>query len=156
GDLPVTASSPHGVNDASLGIKWRFFESGPDSLAIKPVLVLPSGNQNQGLGTGRSSAALTLIGTHDAAPWAFHGNLGISIPRYALAADREAHRGTLWRASAAVSYSLNETWRAVADIGIARNPDVGSAINPAYLLTGIIYSPGKNLDLDAGIKTGLN
>lgn len=156
GELPVTASSPHGVNDASLGVKWRFYESGPSSFAIKPVLVLPTGNQHEGLGSGRSGMALTLIGAYDAAPWAFYGNLGIDVKRYALAEDREENRGTLWRASAAVAYNLNQQWRAVADIGIARNPDVASAINPAYILAGVIYSPSKHVDLDAGIKFGLN
>lgn len=155
-DLPSTLSSPGGVNDASLGVKWRFYERGPVSFAIKPVLIMPSGNQNRGLGTGRSSAALTLIGSIDSAPWTFHGNLEVAVNRYALAQDRDENRAMLWRASTAVTYNIDEQWRMAADIGIARNADISSTINPAYMLVGVIYSPGKNVDLDAGLKWGLN
>ena len=155
-DLPVTATSPSGVNDASLGAKWRFYERGATSFAIKPVLLLPTGNQNVGLGTGRSSAAMTLIASIDRAPWAFHGNLGFAVNRYALAVDQQENRRLLWRASVAATYNLTQQWRFAADIGIARNQDVGSTINPAYFLTGVIYSPNQNVDLDAGIKFGLN
>ncbi|MGZ9712133.1 transporter [Glaciimonas sp. GNP009] len=155
-DVPSTLSSPRGVNDGSLGIKWRFYEQGPISLAIKPILVLPTGNQNRSLGTGRSSGALTLIGTVDMSPWMFHGNIGVNVNRYALASDRQSNRDALWRASAAVSYSLTPKCSLVGDIGITRNSDVMSTINPAFMLTGLIYSPNKDVDLDAGIKFGLN
>ncbi|QRX83551.1 transporter [Glaciimonas sp. PAMC28666] len=155
-DLPSTLSSPRGVNDGSFGIKWRFYEHGPISFAVKPVLVLASGNQNRGLGTGRNSGALTLIGTVDMAPWAFSGNVGVYVNRYALAPDRQNNRSNLWRASASVSYSLTPKLSAVADIGIARNPDVTSTINPAFVVTGLIYSPNKDVDLDTGFKFGLN
>lgn len=155
-DIPSTLSSPRGVSDGSFGIKWRFYEHGPISFAIKPALTFPTGNQNRGLGTGRMNGALTLIGTADMAPWVFSGNLGIYVNRYALALDRQNSRDDVWRASASVSYSLTSTLSAIADIGIARNSDVSSKTNPAFLLSGLIYSPNKDIDLDAGYKLGLN
>lgn len=154
-NTPLTLSAPSGINDVSLGAKWRFYENGPASLALKPELLLPSGNADKGLGNGRASAALTLIGTYDAAPWAWHANLAINLNHYRLQADQDANRSVLWRASLAATHALNEQWKLVFDTGIARNRDSSSRLTPAYVLGGVIYSPAPSLDLDAGIRYGL-
>jgi hypothetical protein len=73
---PVTFSSPSGVNDISPGAKWRFFDHDDFSMALKPELLLPSGDPNKGLGTGRTGLAFTLIASYEAAPWSLHVNLG--------------------------------------------------------------------------------
>lgn len=155
-DLPLTASSPRGINDGALGLKWRYYERGATSFAIKPAIVVATGNQNRALGTGRTGAAVTLIGTYDASSWLLVGDVGMDMKRYALSADRQSNRGNLWRASVAVTYIVNAQWRVVTDIGIARNPDVNSSINPAFLVAGVVYSSGKDVDLDVGLRFGLN
>ena len=66
------------------------------------------------------------------------------------------NRGSLWQASAAALYGLTPRLQAVADIGVKRNADVASKKNPAYALTGFIYKPSDSVDLDAGMKFGLN
>ncbi len=43
-----------------------------------------------------------------------------------------------------------------ADTGVERNPDKASDTHPAYILGGLIYSLGENLDIDMGMKAGLN
>jgi long-subunit fatty acid transport protein len=42
----------------------------------------------------------------------------------------------------------------VLDTGIARNPDKLNDALPSYMLAGVIYSPNKNLDLNAGYMHG--
>ncbi len=37
-----------------------------------------------------------------------------------------------------------------ADTGVERNPDKASDTHPAYILGGLIYSLGENLDIDIG------
>lgn len=39
---------------------------------------------------------------------------------------------------------------------MAQNPNVGSKTLPSYALVGVIWSPNKTVDLDAGAKFGLN
>ena len=42
-----------GIGDVEIGMKWRFVEHGPLSLALKPKVTMPTGNDGRGLGTGR-------------------------------------------------------------------------------------------------------
>ena len=155
-NLPIASQAATGLGDVSGGIKWRFYEHAATSLALKSSLLLPSGNQRLGNGSGLANLALTLIGSHYATPWALHGNLGISSNRQAADSTQAGERQLLWQMSAAVSYDLTLHWKALADIGISRNPNASSDTYPAYFLTGLIYSPQRNLDLDAGLKFGLN
>ena len=83
------------------------------------------------------------------------GNLALALNNYKLQADRDANRNALWRVSAAARYALTEQWQLLADLGVFRNIDISSNNHPAYFLTGVIYSPRKTLDLDAGLRFGL-
>lgn len=154
-NTPMTFSSPSDINDAALGVKWRFIETDVASMALKSELLLPTGNENKDLGNGRTSMSMTLIGSYDAAPWTLHGNLAVTFNRYALQSQRDENRSLVWRMSAAAWYALNEKWRLVTDIGIARNIEKNSDAHPGYLVLGAIYSPRDNLDLDAGWRMGL-
>ncbi|ALU89734.1 hypothetical protein Hrubri_2552 [Herbaspirillum rubrisubalbicans M1] len=157
-NLPQTFQSPTGtgVGDVSVGAKWRYYEADGLSLALKPEFFIPSGDETKGLGTGENSAGLTGIVSYETGPWTLHGNLGLRHNSYKLASDQQSQHSTLWRASAAVWYGLNEQWRLVADTGVAQNPNVGSKTLPSYALLGVIWSPNKTVDLDAGAKFGLN
>lgn len=44
----------------------------------------------------------------------------------------------------------------VANIGMERNPVKSSNTHPAFILGGVIYSITENLDIDLGVKRGLN
>jgi hypothetical protein len=154
-NVPLAFSSPAGLQDIAFGAKWRLAEANAFSLAVKPDLLLATGDQSKGLGNGRTSLALTLIGSYDAAPWIFHGNAGFTFNRYKLQADQSANRAIVWRTSTAVWYLLDRHWKLVADAGIVRDPVKTSATAPGYILTGAIYSPATNIDLDAGLKFGI-
>jgi len=154
-NFPATFSSPSGINDASLGVKWRFFESGAASLALKPELLMPTGDQNSGMGNGRPSLIMTAIGSYDAAPWLLHGNLGVTLNRYALQAERDTNRGTVLRISAAAWYVLNERWKLIADTGAAQSFLKTEHAYPGFFMTGVIYSPAKHIDLDIGMRFGI-
>ncbi|MDP5007858.1 MAG: transporter, partial [Glaciimonas sp.] len=119
-------------------------------------LIFPTGNQHRGNGAGRTSVALTLLSSYAAAPWTFHSNVGISSNRYALPEDQEVNEQAIWRSSRAVSYDVNEQWQVLVDVGVARNPERIRHLNPAYFLTGVVYAPTKDIDLDVGLKFGLN
>jgi hypothetical protein len=44
----------------------------------------------------------------------------------------------------------------VGNIGIERNPEKASSRHPAFILGGLIYSISENIDVDFGVKGGLN
>lgn len=90
------------------------------------------------------------------APWAFHLNLGYIRNEYKLPADENANRKDLWRVSLASQADVVKGLKAVANIGMERNPDKTSDTYPAFILGGLIYSITESLDIDAGIKVGLN
>ena len=54
----------------------RFYEHADLSLAIKPGLTLPTGDDEKGLGTGKATYRLFFIASQEMDPWAFHLNLG--------------------------------------------------------------------------------
>ena len=157
-NVPQYFSSPtgSGMGDASLGAKWRFHDDKGLSLALKPELFSTSGNPERSHGTGRSSAALSLLGSYESGPWTWHANAGVSYYRYGRDEDIHSHRHTLWRTSAASWYAVNEQWKVVGDVGIAQNSENANRTWPAYALLGVIWSPNDTIDLDIGYKAGLN
>jgi hypothetical protein len=140
----------HGVSDMNLDLKWRFFEKDGWGLALKPGITLPTGNENRGLGGGRTTYRLFFITTKELAPWAFHLNVG-----YIRNENNGEDRADLWHASAAGEVELMKDLKAVANIGMETNPAPGSSTHPAFALGGLIYELSETLSLDAGVKFGL-
>lgn len=155
-NLPRTLTSPSGINDISIGAKWRFYQAGPLIVDLKPEVLLPTGDDNKALGHGRSNVLVTLIASYDAFPWTLHANAGVVQNRFRLADANDANRRTLWRASAAAWYAVNPGLKIVMDTGIERNAEKNSQRNPGFVLAGVIYSPRSTLDFDVGIKRSLN
>ncbi|MCK9420486.1 MAG: transporter [Nitrospirae bacterium] len=145
-----------GISDASIQLKWRFHEKDGWSFALRPGITLPSGDENKGLGNGKASYTAFFIITRDIAPWVFHVNIGFLRNEYKLRLDEEANRKDRWHVSLASQVDIITGLTAVANIGMERNPDKRSNSDPAFLLGGVVYSITESLDLDAGIKAGLN
>lgn len=155
-DVPSMLSSPAGFNDVEIGFKWRIAEKGGASLAITPTLSLPTANQQRGLGDGKINPGITLIGSYVDGPWTWLTNVGLVSNYYRLQAFRTANREIVRRASTAVLYALNSRWSLATDLGISQNTSRFDKGNPAFILVGAIYSPNQTIDLDAGLKFGLN
>jgi len=145
-----------GISDASVQLKWRFHEKDGWSFALKPGFTLPSGDENKGLGNGKASYSVFFIITKNIAHWVFHVNIGYLRNEYKLRLDEEANRKDRWHVSLASQVDIISGLTAVANIGMERNPDKMSNSDPAFLLGGVIYSITESLDLDAGVKAGLN
>ena len=151
-----TTATVRGVTDTSIELKWRFYEKDGLSFAVKPGISLPTGDENNGLGNGNVSFSTFFIATKEAGPWAFHLNLGHAQNEYKLQEDKDANRAGIWHASIASQVEVANDLTAVANVGIERNPDKTSNTHPAFILGGLIYSIAENVDLDFGIKGGLN
>jgi len=152
------ASDAKGAGDLTLELKYRFLESHDSGLsfAIKPGISLPSGNESKGFGNGAASGDLMLITTYEQKLCTFHGNIGYTRNAYGLEQDKLTLRSGIWQASLAAVLNVTSHIRTVADIGVETNANKDSGINPAYLIGGVIYGISNNLDLDFGVKRGLN
>ena len=140
-----------GISDMSLELKWRFYEKDGLSLALKPGITLPTGDDEKGLGTGRVTYSLYFITTKEIEPWAFHLNLG-----YGRNENKFDERKDIWHASLAGEVEVVKNLKVVANIGTERNTDEASSTHPAFILSGLIYSLSENFDIDFGVKGGLN
>lgn len=140
-----------GISDTSIELKWRFYEKDGLSLALKPGVSLPTGSVEKGLGAGKMTYHLFFIATKEIKPWAFHLNLG-----YIRNENKIDERNDIWHASLAAEVEVAKNLKAVANVGVERDRDRASNENPGFILGGLIYSISENLDIDIGIKKGIN
>lgn len=138
-----------GIADITFDAKWRFFDKNGWSLAVKPGVSVPSGDEDSGLGAGRATYRLFLIGTKEIEPFAIHVNVGYIRNENVL-----EERKDLWHASAAVEVEIIKDLKLMANVGTERNPDSGSNTHPAFALAGISYDVSEKITLDAGVKYG--
>ena len=59
--MPWYRTGPDGVGDASLDLKWRFYERNALSFALKPGITLPTGDERDGRGTGKITWGSLLV-----------------------------------------------------------------------------------------------
>jgi len=140
-----------GISDISFEVKWRLFEKDGLSFAFKPGITLPTGDDEKGLGAGRMTYSIFFITTKEIEPFAFHANIG-----YIRNENKGDERKDIWHASLASEMDVVKDLKLVANIGMEKNPDKGSSTNPAFILGGLIYSVTENIDMDFGVKFGLN
>jgi len=146
----VTVYDENGVSDMTLEVKWRFFEKDGLSLALKPGVRIPTGNDETGLGAGRTGYYAFFIGSKEAAPWAFHVNVG-----YIGNENKADEEINIWHASLAATCEVVKNLKLVGNIGIERNRDKTADKDPAFLLGGVIYAVTERFDIDFGVKYGL-
>jgi hypothetical protein len=152
----VTVSSDSGIGDVGVELKVRLLEVAGFSLALKPGLTLPTGDEGRGLGTGAVSYAATMIFSRELGPVSLHVNGAYARDAYGLEEDRLANRRDRWHGSIAATAGVMGGLQAVANVGVETNADRASHTHPAFALAGAIYSVTENLDVDVGVKAGLN
>ena len=149
-----------GMADSTLELKWRFYEADGLSLALKPGLLLPTGDENGGLGTGKPSWGINFIATYEAKPWIFSGNVAYNHVRYKLPQDAADNRDDIWRISGGLAYSVTDDLRLVGEAGVrtnsSRNDTYLPGSNGQFAMLGAIYSPTDKIDLDVGFRKSLN
>lgn len=148
---PEATSSSDGLSDLSIELKWRFCEKDGLSLAIRPGVTLPTGDEGKGLGAGRTTVHVFLIASRELKPWAVHANLG-----YIRNENRLGERKNLWHASVAATVDVADGLRLVCNIGVERNTDRFVNTHPVFAIGGLIYAVNDNFDIDLGVKAGLN
>ncbi|MCX7983026.1 MAG: transporter [Syntrophales bacterium] len=148
----VLTARATGQGDMSIDLKWRLAEREDWSLALKPGIVIPSGDEQQGLGKGRIRyRTFVIVSKSLPLPLSFHFNLG-----YIRNNNNLQEKLNLWHASAAFEYEMAKRLKLMFDTGIAKNPKKDSRNHPAYALVGVGFAISNNLSLTSGFKRGLN
>jgi hypothetical protein len=147
----ITLYDEHGIGDAVLETKLRLFEKNGFSMALKPGISFPTGNDEKGLGAGQLGGHLFMIASQELGSWAFYGNMG-----YIRNENKVDERKDIWHASFAATWEAIKNLKLVANVGIERNPDEDANNDPAFLIGGVIYSINENFDVDLGVKCGLS
>ncbi len=140
----------NGLADTALDVKWRFFEKENLSLALKPGVTFPNGDETKGLGTGKSAYSLYFITTFAPEPWALHLHLGYLRNRSSV-----DERENIWHASVGGWRTMNKNIKLAFDMGRTTNTDKTTGTAPAFAILGLIYSPQEYFDWDFGVKKGL-
>jgi hypothetical protein len=146
-----TVTKGDGISDLSIETKWRFYEQEGLSFALKPGITFPTGDSDNGLGTGKATYHLFFITTKEIQPWAFHLNLG-----YIRNENKLDENKNLWHASLATTLDIIEGLQVVGNIGIETNTDRSATVHPAFIIGGLAYNISENFDIDFGLKGGLN
>jgi hypothetical protein len=139
-----------GIGDMSFEVKWRFYECNGLSLALKPGITFPTGEDDRGLGTGRVGATAFFIASQEWEPWAFHFNLG-----YMRNENKVDERRDLYHVSLAAEWEVAKWVKLVGNVGAEANTDRTSDTPAAFILGGLIFPVTEWLEVDVGIKGGL-
>lgn len=142
-----------GFGDMTVEIKYAFAELDGINFAIKPSVIIPT--DTSGLTGDHWQFGTTLIATREfyEGTYVVHANLGYEHHSYN---DGVAgSRSNLWSGSVAGEMEITKGLFAVADFGLATNPDKGSDDLPSYALAGVRYEINDHLDANAGVKLGL-
>lgn len=140
----------NGFSDISMELKWRFLDVSDFSVAVKSGLTLPTGNYLKGFGTGYMTYGLMLIATKELAPCRLHANIG-----YRRNENKLSERIDIWHISIGTEVYIANRLKIVGDIGAERNRDRTSALPPAFVTGGLIYSLSKNVDINFGLQLGI-
>lgn len=148
-DGSITEESGRG--DVGLDAKWRFYENDNLSFAVKSGLSFATGDEDRDLGAGKINYSVLFITSYEAEPWAMHMHAGYLSNRSSAATDERNH---VWHVSVGGWREIGKL-KLVADIGHDTSVASGES-GSTFAIAGVIYSPSEDIDLDVGVKKGLN
>ena len=148
---PDGLPSANGIGDVALVAKWRIYDKNGWSWALKPQINFPTGDTSQGLGNGKTGAGINGLVSFTSAQWTVLGNIGTTWNNNSVGA-----RTSLWNVSTAAIFSPCDFLKLALDVGTYQNVDPTNNLNPAFMIVGVMWTPNKMLDVDLGVKRGLN
>jgi hypothetical protein len=140
-------SGQDGVSDTAVALKWRFYERGALSFALKPGFTVPTGDEDDGHGTGRVTWGLRAIFSWAPGAISAHAHVG-----YRRSENKLGQRESLNEAAAAIGYQIDRV-RFVAEAARETNPVPGGR-TIRYTTLGAVWRASRDLDLDAGWRQG--
>ena len=151
--LPRGQFSP--ISNYVFGFKWRFMGDGETglSLAAKPSLTLPTGNNQQvaGLGNAATNYGLNMIGSYNWETIGVHLNMSYEREPYnvnhSVAGDLDPQRKNVIVFSIAPVWQAHPKLKLALDVGGGTNtPTASPTYMSTYAMAASIYSPLPALD----------
>lgn len=144
-------TTTHGIGDVGLDAKWRFYEEGWLSAALKAGATFPTGDETEGMGAGHANYSVNVVTSIENGPWAFHLHLG-------HIRNRNVHdeRDTIRHVSVALTRTFWDRLMLVVDLGRFTAADRASGQDTRFLTLGAIYGVNDDFDLDIGLRHGLS
>lgn len=136
-----------GFSDLSIELKYRFYKGEHLSLGIKLGISFPTGNYNEGLGSGRASGTVFFIATAEYQLISINWNLGY-LRNENLCGDAL----NIWHASFDVDKKLSKEFHFVFDIGAEKNPNPDDNNIPVFGLLGLYYCLNDNCEISLGYQ----
>lgn len=130
---------PLSGGDASVALKWRFFERESLSLVLKPDID-ERGRWGANFVAGYTLGRVELL-----------GHVG-----YLRNRDSPGERRSLRHASVAALYEATENLKLVLDVARDTNPEPSSHASIRELVVGMMYALSQDADLGLGLKKGLS
>jgi hypothetical protein len=142
------SASVKGLGDTTLDVKWRFSDVAPLSFAVRAGATLATSQHGLGLARSEVSSHVLLVTTYDAAPFAVHGNVGLT--RNPNSTGERSRIGLL---SGALTWAAAQQLTLAVDVGAQSSPDPTRSSWPGTLLIGAIYAVRPGLDIDVGYQS---
>ncbi|MBV1776844.1 transporter [Burkholderiaceae bacterium DAT-1] len=138
-----------GRSDISFGLKYRWYAAEEGLHAgLKAVAILPTGDETAGLGNGRTAAGVNGLLCHPIPFGTLMVNGGLLWTR-----QKETQTSRVWNMSVAAQIPVTESLTAVAEAG---RYSTTVETKPEFAAIGVIWKVNQSVDLDAGLRRGLN
>ena len=146
-----------GFGDMVVELKYAFAELAGIAFAVKPSVIMPTGNYNAGLSDIRWQLGGALIATRefDEGAYAMHANLGYDHHDYRTEQTRVSNHNNLWFGSLAGEAKVSKDLTAVTEFGLSKTQDKTTNKLTGFAQVGARYELNKHLDINAGLKLGL-
>lgn len=143
--------SGSGLGDVALEAKFWAAERRGWDLVLKPGFSLPAGNDAEGLGAGDGQVWIYGIAGRTDGPRQYHLNAGYRYNKNSVNEEKN-----IFSASAMGAVELLPKTLLAAELAVETNTDQSAASHPVSILLGGVWTPTPSLDLDAGVRMGLN
>lgn len=139
-----------GWGNPLLGAKWRLHEGDETHWALKAEMRMPvsATREGQGLGTGRTSGALSVILTQKMPFGEWHFNLVRGEDRYRAHTGQNTHYS---RFSTAPVWDVAPDWKLALDVGLEHARSASEITRSQYAQLALIGSLSPELEWAAGL-----
>ena len=141
----------YGYGDTELGVKYRFIDPGDGDwlpmVGLFPLLEFPTGDQDRGLGAGRTRAFLPIWLQKDFGPWTTYGGGGYWI-------NPGAENKNFWFVGWLVQHRITEKLTLGAEVFHETADTIGGTSNTGFNLGGyydftenyhLLFSAGRGV-----------
>lgn len=143
--------SESGLGDVAMEAKFAAGRAGAWTIAMKPGMSLPAGDEARSLGAGRGGFWFYTVAGRTAGPWQFNLNGGYLYNRNSVDEEKNILKGS----AAAMLEVLPKTLLS-AELAVESSKNKASSTHPVHSVFGVVWSPYDYLTLDAGVRVGLN